>query len=245
MADERKIIPSIKPEQDEVASFRRSGRSDSPRQSNFNGLLVFVILLMVIMMGIGGYTIYQLQERLAQSDKLLGQGQEQILQLDSRLAATGTDVSKTLQDLQARVETNYSEVDKLWKVAFRQNRPDIQKNVRSIAELEDNLDARVNSMNALVAQITDQYQSTLTGLNTLRDGLRQNNEELITEVALLRDQVRDQAVAQEAARRNLNVLTQQLEKTQEDIDTFDRYRLQINQRLIELERQLQTETLPE
>ena len=247
MADDKNIIPSIKPDQDEVASFRRSGRSETPKQSNFNGLLVFVIILMVIVMGIGGYTIYQLQERLAHSDELLEQGQENIRQLDSRLAATGTDVSKTLQDLKAQVETNFSEVDKLWKVAFRQNRPDIQQNISAIAELENNF----NAMDASVKQITGRYESMLNELGTLREGLLQDNEELIAGISQLRDQVRDQAVEQEAGKRNLNSLAKQLREMQEALNSIDEYRLQINKRLIEIQNQpvpepeFQTEPEPE
>ena len=247
MADDKNIIPSIKPDQDEVASFRRSGRSETPKQSNFNGLLVFVIILMVIVMGIGGYTIYQLQERLAHSDELLEQGQENIRQLDSRLAATGTDVSKTLQDLKAQVETNFSEIDKLWKVAFRQNRPDIQQNISAIAELENNF----NAMDASVKQITGRYESMLNELGTLREGLLQDNEELIAGISQLRDQVRDQAVEQEAGKRNLNSLAKQLREMQEALNSIDEYRLQINKRLIEIQNQpvpepeFQTEPEPE
>ena len=233
MADDKNIIPSIKPDQDEVASFRRSGRSETPKQSNFNGLLVFVIILMLIVMGIGGYTIYQLQERLAHSDELLEQGQENLRQLDSRLAATGTDVSKTLQDLKAQVETNFSEVDKLWKVAFRQNRPDIQQNISAIAELENNF----NAMDASVKQITGRYESMLNELGTLREGLLQDNEELIAGISQLRDQVRDQAVEQEAGKRNLNSLAKQLREMQEALNSIDEYRLQINKRLIEIQNQ--------
>jgi len=139
MSNNRESIPSIKPEQDEVASYRSSGRSAAPKQSNFNGLLVFVIVLMAIMMGFGGYTLFEVQKKLDQSNELLAQGQENIRELDSRLAATGTDVSKTLQDLKEQVSTNFSEIDKLWAVSYRQNRPDIQKNVRAIAALEGNL----------------------------------------------------------------------------------------------------------
>jgi len=235
-------IPSIKPDQDDVASYRRSGRSEAPKQSNFNGLLVFVIVLMAIMMGIGGYTIFELQERLAKSSELLEQGQENIRQLDSRLAATGTDVSKTLQDLKAQVETNFSEIDKLWAVSYRQNRPDIQKNVRAIAELKDDLGGKVNSMDASVKQMTGQYQSILSELTALREGLLNDNEELITEIALLRGQVQDQAVAQEASKRNMNSLSRQVKENQDAIKSIDQHRLQINQRLIDLQNQIQTTT---
>ncbi|MCS5572096.1 MAG: hypothetical protein NZ789_04090, partial [Pseudomonadales bacterium] len=203
-------IPSIKPDQDEVASYRSSARSAAPRQSNFNGLLVFVIVLMAIIMGIGGYTLFEVQNKLDRSNQLLAQGQENIAELDSRLAATGTDVSKTLQDLKAQLSTNFSEIDKLWAVSYRQNKPDIQKNVRSIASLKDDLGQRVTSMSGSLQQMTTQYQAILDELSGLREGLLQDNEELITEIALLRGQVQDQAVAQEASRRNLNSLTKQL-----------------------------------
>ena len=238
MADD-KIIPSIKPAQDEVASYRRSGRSEAPRQSNFNGLLVFVIVLMAIMMGFGGYTLFEVQKQLAQSDELLAQGQENIRELDSRLAATGTDVSKTLQDVKAQVSTNFTEIDKLWKVSYRQNKPAIQKNVRGIAELKDEMDAKVTTMSASVKQMSSQYQGILSELSALREGLLKDNKELLTEIALLRGQVQDQVVEQEAAKRNLNALSRQVKSTEEAIASIDQHRRQISQKLVELQNQMQ------
>jgi hypothetical protein len=237
--DDNDRIPSIKPAQDEVASYRRSGRSEVPKQSNFNGLLVFVIVLMAIIMGIGGYTLFEVQEKLDRSNTLLAQGQQNIQALDSRLAATGTDVSKTLQDLKAQVNTNYGEIDKLWAVSYRQNKPDIQKNVRAIAALKDDLGAKVVSMDTRVAKMSAQYQSTLNEISALRKGLLSDNQELVTQIALLRGQVQDQAVAQEANKRNVNFLTKQHKDTVEAIDAIDRYRLQINQKLIELQNTIQ------
>ncbi len=240
MSNNRESIPSIKPEQDEVASYRSSGRSAAPKQSNFNGLLVFVIVLMAIMMGFGGYTLFEVQKKLDQSNELLAQGQENIRELDSRLAATGTDVSKTLQDLKEQVSTNFSEIDKLWAVSYRQNRPDIQKNVRAIATLEDNLGKKVETMDQSVKQMSSQYQTTLNEISNLREGLLRDNEELITEIALLRGQVQDQAVAQEAIRRNISSLTQQVKETKEAIAAIDRHRLQLTQKLAQLQALIQT-----
>ena len=240
MSNNRESIPSIKPEQDEVASYRSSGRSAAPKQSNFNGLLVFVIVLMAIMMGFGGYTLFEVQKKLDQSNELLAQGQENIRELDSRLAATGTDVSKTLQDLKEQVSTNFSEIDKLWAVSYRQNRPDIQKNLRAISALEDNLGKKVETMDQSVKQMSSQYQTTLNEISNLREGLLRDNEELITEIALLRGQVQDQAVAQEAIRRNISSLTQQVKETEEAIAAIDRHRLQLTQKLAQLQALIQT-----
>ncbi|HIE88367.1 MAG: hypothetical protein ABGY43_04570 [bacterium] len=244
MSDQKENIPSIKPAQDEVASYRRSGRSEAPKQSNFNGLLVFVIVLMAIMMGIGGYTLYEVQERLERSNQLLEQGQENIRQLDSRLAATGTDVSKTLQDLKAQMNTNFTEIDKLWAVSHRQNKPDIQKNVRAIAGLKRDLGAKINSMSVLVKKMSSHYQAILNELSGLREGLRQDNEELITEIALLRGQVQDQAVVQGATKRNLNSLDRQMKEMQAAIDSIDAHRRQISQKLNELQNNIQASGSP-
>lgn len=235
MAEEKEIIPSIKPDQHDVASYRRSGRSEAPPQSNFNGLLVFVIVVMALMMGFGGYTLFEVQKKLEQSNELLAQGQQNIQELDSRLAATGTDVSKTLQDVKEQVATNFGEIDKLWKVAYRQNRPDIQKNVRDIATLKDDLGAKITAMDKSVKAMATQYQATLNELSALREGLLQDNEELLTEIALLRGQVQDQAVAQEAIRRSINTLDKQARETGEAIQSIDRHRRQIAQKLVELE----------
>ena len=244
MSDQKENVPSIKPAQDEVASYRRSGRSEAPKQSNFNGLLVFVIVLMAIMMGIGGYTLYEVQERLERSNQLLEQGQENTRQLDSRLAATGTDVSKTLRDLKAQMNTNFTEIDKLWAVSHRQNKPDIQKNVRAIAGLKRDLGAKIDSMSGSVKKMSSQYEAILNELSGLREGLRQDNEELITEIALLRGQVQDQAVVQGASKRNLNSLDRQVKEMQAAIDSIDAHRRQISQKLNELENNIQAAGSP-
>ena len=244
MSDQKENIPSIKPAQDEVASYRRSGRSEAPKQSNFNGLLVFVIVLMAIMMGIGGYILYEVQERLERSNQLLEQGQENIRQLDSRLAATGTDVSKTLQDLKAQMNTNFTEIDKLWAVSHRQNKPDIQKNVRAIAGLKRDQGAKINSMSVLVKKMSSRYQAILNELSGLREGLRQDNEELITEIALLRGRVQDQTVVQGATKRNLNSLDREMKEMQAAIDSIDAHRRQISQKLNELQNNIQASGSP-
>ena len=232
-------IPSIKPDQDEVASYRSSARSAAPRQSNFNGLLVFVIVLMAIIMGIGGYTLFEVQKKLDRSNALLAQGQMNIAELDSRLAATGTDVSQTLQDLKDQVGTNFSEIDKLWAVSYRQNKPDIQKNVRSIKTLKDDLGQSVTNMAGSVDEMSRQYKELVDEYSGLRDGLLQDNQEFITEIAFLRSQVQDQAVVQEANQRALNTVSRQQKEVNEAISSIDQHRQQLAQKLSQQQTQIQ------
>ena len=78
--DDLDVLPAIRPAQDEVSSYRRSTRSDAPKQSNFNGILVFVIVIMAIMMGVGGFTLYEVQKKLDRSNILLSKEQENLQQ---------------------------------------------------------------------------------------------------------------------------------------------------------------------
>lgn len=217
-------IPSIKPERDEVASFRRSARSEAPRPSNWSGVLGVVILLMGAMMVAGGIALYEVQQKLDHANRLLAQGQADHSDLESRLAATGTDVSKTLGGLDARVKTNFSEIDKLWAVAFRQNKPEIQQNAQAIEKLQLDLEGQLALINGAVKTINEQS-----------DGLVDDSEELLIQLALLRSQVQEQATLMEAIRRQANSLDARMQDVQKDIDAINGFRASFNERLLQLE----------
>ncbi|MFT6117920.1 MAG: chromosome segregation ATPase [Candidatus Pseudothioglobus sp.] len=227
------LIPAIAPAKDEVASYRRSGRAEAPKQSNFNGLLVFALVIMAIMIGVGGFALYEVQKKLDQSNELLAQGQKSIRDLDDRLAATGTDVSKTLQVMKAQQKTNVTEIDKLWGVAFRSNRPRIEKMEVSIK----NLLATDKQLDAKASAVTQRF-------NTFSEQVLGENEDLATRVALARGQVQDQSVLLEANRRGVLALQSKMKDAEEAISVIDRYRQQVNQSLVEIKRQLQTTNAP-
>ena len=244
MSDQNDELPSIKPAQDEVFSYRRSSRSEAPRQSNFNGILVFVIVLMAIMMGVGGFTLYEVQKKLDQSNVLLAKGQENIQKLEDRLAATGTDVSKTLQDMQGQIKTNFAEIDKLWGVSYRQNRPNIQKLERSLAETQSRLDAKLDPLNTQMTNVAEQFKTLSSDMIEVRQSLIIDNEEMTTQVSLVRGQIQDQTDQVEGNRRNISVLQRQITEIDEAIESNDRFRQQINQRVLDLQGQMQSESVP-
>jgi uncharacterized protein HemX len=227
------LIPAIAPAKDEVASYRRSGRAEAPKQSNFNGLLVFALVIMAIMMGVGGFALFEVQKKLDQSNQLLAQGQKSIRDLDDRLAATGTDVSKTLQVMKAQQATNVAEIDKLWGVAFRGNRPRIEK-----------IEVTVNGLLAMDKKLDTKASVVTQRLDTFSEQILGDSEDVATRVALVRGQVQDQSVLLEANRRGVLTLVSQMKDTQEAISVIDRYRQQVNESLVDIKRQLQTVTPP-
>ena len=239
--DDREIIPSIKPERDEVASYRRSSRSESPRQSNFNGLLLFVIALMAVTMGVGGYVLFEVQKRLERSNELLLQGRKNIEELDSRLAATGTDVSRTLEDLESQVKTNFSEIDKLWALSHRQNKPDIRKNSRAIEGLQVELGGRVNTLDTAFTSLEGETRAMVQAVEIWREEISVDNDEILGQTLEIRRQLETQTDAQEADKRNLAALTRRVRDSEEAITAIDAYRRQINERLADLQRQIRTQ----
>jgi len=234
------LIPEIAPAKDEVASYRRSVRSDVPKQSNFNGILVFALVLMAIMMGIGGFTLYEVQQKLDQSNRLLAEGQTSIRDLNDRLAATGTDVSKTLQVMQAQQTSNVGEIDKLWAVAYRQNRPRIQtieETLTKLTAMDKKLDSQIANQVSSVNKINERFEKFSKQTTA-------EVEETTTNAALIRGQVQDQRLLLDGQRRSVQTLEKQMKDVEEAIAVIDRYRQQTNQRLVEIQRQLQVLPAP-
>ncbi len=244
MADEIDSIPAISPDPDEMDSYLRSARAEAPKQSNFNGLLVFVIVLMAIIMGVGGYTLYEVQQKLDQSNLLLAQGQENVKELDDRLAATGTDVSKTLQDMQREIKENFKQIDLLWGHAYRTNKPNIEKNAKAIARISGEVNKELKTLAQTVHGIEARFNTLSTEMLRLKQDVQGDNEDMTTQVAMMRGQTQDQAVIVEGNRRTIASLSEQLTDAQEAIDVIDRYRRQINQRLVDLQEQLQDQAAP-
>jgi biopolymer transport protein ExbB/TolQ len=196
-------------------------------------MLVFALVIMAIMMGVGGFALYEVQKKLDQSNELLAQGQKSIRDLDDRLAATGTDVSKTLQLMKAQQALNVSEIDKLWGVAFRTNRPRIEKmevTVKDLLAMDRQLDAKASG-------VTKRF-------DTFSQKMLRDSEDLATTVALVRGQVQDQTVLLEASRRGVLTLDSRMKDAEEAISVIDRYRVQVNQTLVEIKRQMQAGTPP-
>ncbi|MCH2569537.1 MAG: hypothetical protein MKZ98_13415, partial [Pseudomonadales bacterium] len=172
-------IPTIAPHQDDVVQRQKASRPGVARQSSFNGLLVFVIVVMAIMMGIGGYTLWQVQQKLETANALLARGQENVKALDERLAATGTDVSKTLRKMQDEIKTNFSEIDKLWAVSYRTNRLDIATNKNDIGEQT----RRVSLLDDQMAMLLNAVSDASVRISTVADDMVEIQQSLAEENA--------------------------------------------------------------
>jgi chromosome segregation ATPase len=232
-------LPSITPDAADVSSYRRGGRSEAPKQSNFNGILVFIVVLMLLVMGFGGYVLFQVQNKLNEANELLSKSQASIGELEARLAATGSDVSKTFETMQEQSNTNLSEIDKLWAGAYRQNRPKIDK-------VAEDLDAAITGFKAALDPIAGAVSGVggkIDGLNkdliTLKQQRAMDSEDLATELALIRQQNQDQSDALETLRRAGTLMAKQISEAKEDIGSNQNYRKQHNLQVIGIKKRIQ------
>jgi chromosome segregation ATPase len=238
-------LHSIVPGKDEVASYKRiqgrGGRANAPRQSNFNGMLVFVIVLMAIMMGIGGYTLYEVQKKLERANILLAKGQENVIELERRLNATGTDVSKTLVSINSQMSVNVDEIRKLWDVSNKRNKKWIQDNQSAIRANKSSAQRVLNNNSEITHQlgvVVSGFDKLSKEVKTVQQRLLDENEELVTQVSLVRGQMQDQIVDIKGINRQLISLIGKQNNIQEAIEAIDEHRRQLNKKLSELNTQL-------
>jgi chromosome segregation ATPase len=147
-----------------------------------------------------------------------------------------------LQDMQGETKENFKQIDLLWGHAYRTNKPNIMKNTNAIAALRKDLDGEVKPLTQSVNRVKSNFQTLSDEMTRVKQNLQDDSEEITTQVALVRGQVEDQAIVVEANRRNATTLTKQLVEVQEAIDVIDAYRRQINQRLIEMQSEIRTQS---
>ena len=83
------------------------------------------------------------------------------------------------------------------------------------------------------------FDSTLSEMNSLTSRIKSDNQELITEISMLRGRVEDQILYQEADKRDLNLVKKELKEIVEAIDSIDQHRRIINQKLAQLREDVQ------
>ena len=164
--------------------------------------------------------------------------------LENRLAATGTDVSKTLQDMQSQIRENFKQIDLLWEHAYRTNKPNIAKNTNAIVGIRKQLDNELEPLTQSVRSVESRFTSLLDDVARTQQELRDDSEEMTTQVALIRGQVQDQFSNVTRNSRNIDSIKKELSEAQEAIDAIDTYRRQINLLIVDLQKQIQAQATP-
>jgi len=238
---------AIKPHRDEVAAYRRGGRSEAPKQSNFNGILVFSLIVLAIMIGVGGFTLFEVQKQLDHSNALLEKSLQNLRNLENELARTGSNSSKTFQSMETQLKTNVTEIDKLWAIAHRQNKPkiaELENKLKRANVEQQKLTTQLKTFSSVVSDFSADFASLTKAMTKVSKNTSDDSKAMTTQVALVRSQVQDQADLQENTKRTIALQDQKITELEEAVDVFDRYRRQVNTKLLALQAQLNEQSRP-
>lgn len=199
--DELKIIP----ERDSLTPARIS----SPRSVRSGNLMLWGVTL-TLAVGIGGVYLQntQLTQLVQQQNTQLSQALNRVQKLEDELTATGRDLSKSGETLETRIQTNESEIRKLWDLSNKRNRKEIEDNDKQIAALKTQLANLLSEAKALQAAIKDESatrNTTVDALKTEQELLNTklgNQQLLMTEQNSTQQQALSKLVESEAAQRN-------------------------------------------
>jgi len=235
-------IPSIVPERDELVSHRKRKRGNSStsaayvqevQASGTSGFVVFMLTLLFLGTagsGAGGYYFYKENEA---SKANLEKALSRIVQLESNLNLVDEVTAEKATGLLERVDFNFSEIDKLWAArnTMRTETGEVktgltaaQATIKSMETAIANHASMLNENRTLVAGMqtrVDQINKNFSGMDNLGSQLTALNADL-NRVKLAMDSV------QGGVETRLNA-------TEQDIESINIYRLQVNQTLAALQ----------
>jgi len=228
-------IPSIMPENDELASHRKMKRGtsvpvlDDVVEVRTSGAVRFMLsLLFVGLLATGGVGYYFYNQGLQMQERL-NTAQGRIMQLQNRLNLVDESAEQSSMGLLERVDTNFTQIDLLW-ANYRNHTASLAEINRfveqaegTIATMEGVISGHSNTLNDATAQLAN-LQTRLETVSNNIAGMDNLDEQLSGILSDLNGVKSSVASLQ-------NGLGSRVDSTEQDIESINVYRLQLNQTL--------------
>lgn len=240
-------IPSIVPERDELVTHRKQKRGTSATGSGAgarvsrdyvtdvvvtrtSGAVVTMISILFIgMLGTGaaGYFFYT-QAESTKAELLAATGR--IGQLENHLKLVDQAAEQSSMDLVERVNFNFSEIDKLWAArnALRTEVGEMKTGVTQLQTTTKELQATVGAHSKTLDENVVAMQARIDEINQNFAGMDNLGEQLTLLNADLNRVKTSMTAVQEQVSSRLNTFEQ-------DIESINVYRLQVNQTIATLQ----------
>ena len=228
-------IPSIVPERDELASHRKMKRGTSVpvlddvvevKTSGAVQFLLSVLTIGLLLTGGAGYYFYS-QDMAMQESLTAAEGR--ILQLQNRLNLVDESAEQSSMGLLERVDTNFTQIDLLWA--------NYRNHTASLAEINRFVEQAKETMSAMDGVLST-HSKSLNDSSALIGSLQTRMETISSNIAGM-----DNLDAQlSGIQSDLNTvkssvaslqkgLVSRVNSTEQDIESINVYRLQLNQTL--------------
>lgn len=202
-----------------------ANRGSGAGKSKTSGLFISLLLLSF---AVSGFLYYQLQGSLDVQQDMISR----IVSMESKLSVTDESLSQSgaaiqalLQDHEVKIDTNLSEIRKLWGVSYDTNR-------KSIDELRANSSTIANNLSGVVDRLAG-LEGRIDGFGSQMLIQAADVEDLLTRLRMTRDELNTQT-------NLISQLETQSSESLEAIDAIDAFRLQMNQKVVQLENEIRS-----
>lgn len=238
-------IPSLVPERDELVQHRKrkrgtasTGGSAGVRTEEIvvtrtsGGVIFLLTFLFLGMLATGGAGYFFYQQGLGTQQELLD-ARSRLMQLEGRLNMVDQAASQSSLDLVEKVEFNFSEIDKLWAArnTLRSELGELKTLATQLKEDSTSLEAAVANHGNMLTQnsnLVGTIQARIEEINRNFGGMSNLGQQLTVINADL-NRVKTAMSSVEA-----DVETR-LQSAEQDIESINVYRLQLNQTMSALQ----------
>ncbi|WP_461518771.1 hypothetical protein [Porticoccus sp.] len=213
-----------------------------PRSSGGAGTF-WKFLLLVLLLGLAGlgYFFVEQTQRFEQLQTRFNDLEAKIVSTDESLNQSGAALSIKLKDHQKSIDEQWSEIKKLWGVAYDKNRKTIEEQGKSLASqdkvikgLEASMSARKKEITALDSKVGNASKSVETAASSALAAKLEVND-MVSQMQDMADRLNRVEKSLKDAQQNMSG---RIAGNEESIRAIDAYRLQINRDLQLLKQQL-------
>ena len=232
--------PSISVNPEDSGGYRRGGakRRRPAGEGSRKGMLGVNLMLTILVAGLmvaGWFIANQHQLLLAEQKKLVG-ASDRIVQLEDRLRVTDEAMTDVGQDTGEKLNFWESEIRKLWAVTNDRNKVWIKNNEKMLA-VHQKLLAELQASNKDMKSKVDGVGAAFAKQEAVVDQLA-SIEIQMQQLMNQRDLVDKMNATRQSVASLDKGLAIRVVENEQAITAIDAYRIQLNTRLTELERQL-------
>jgi chromosome segregation ATPase len=236
-------IPSIVPERDELVTHRKRKRGtsvsgsaavavrqpDAVEGGTSGWVIFFITVLFLGMVGTAGAGWHFYQQDQAHQQQALS-AQNRLMQIENQLQLVDQSAAESSSNLMVEIQEHFSEIDKLWAArnALRQEVGQLTTDVAALKTTSGELKETVASHERVLSQTVTQIQARIDEINRNFAGMDNLGQQLTTLNADLNRTKTAMTTVQDDVEKRVSAMEQ-------DIESINIFRLQINQSLTNLQ----------
>lgn len=235
---------SISPNPDDAGRRRSSGGSRRRGGGSGGAKMVginFVLAVLVAGLVVAGWFIANQHQLLTTEKSALDAAESRIAQLESRLQMTDETIIDSESDTKEKIGFWETEIRKLWAVSNDRNKKWIKDNEAALAKLNKTL-STVEASNRELTNAVGRHESAFAQQQAIIDQLT-SMEISIQQLANTQRDIVDKVNAASQGVASLNAgLATRVGENEQAVAAIDAYRVQVNSRLANIERRLDSLT---